>query len=132
MTPELALAIDEVSVETATLLVKLYQKIKTVYAFKAQCQSLGEDAKAIQQLLDKNQNTVDKLESAKELRNVLQDVIDFVGKCESGNILSFSLDVFVKKRYPALKGRIISLKEKIMFESQVCSQFTSNVRDRHN
>jgi hypothetical protein len=119
MVVELALAIDTCATESSALVVAIVKKINEVRKFKSKCIKLGQDAQVLQNLLDKNRPAITSFRTLDDFGACLKRIKDFVDSCASRNILEVAFEVFIKRKYPALKKEVNYLRGIFVFESVV-------------
>jgi len=115
----LGLAIDACVNENTAIINRIIQKIKEVRTFKSKCAALGEHTRLLRALLVKHSSAVESFQTLRDFRACLEHIEEFVSSCKQFSVLDVSLEVFVKRTYPALLKEISELKEIFLFESVV-------------
>ena len=119
MDPALALAINACVNENTAIINRIIQKIREVRMFKNKCATLGEHAQLLQALLRKHRSAVESFQTLTGFYACLERIEAFVSSCKSLSVLDVSLEVFVKRTYPALLKEISALKNIFLLESVV-------------
>lgn len=119
MEPALALAIDSCVNESSAIISSVIRKINEVRVFKRKCEKLRGDAETLTKLLERRKSAVDSLQTLQNLENCLQGVKNFVESCTSLNVVNVGFEVFVRRKYPALRKELHELREIFVFESVV-------------
>jgi hypothetical protein len=119
MVAELALAIDTCATESSALVVAIVKKINEVRKFKSKCIKLGQDAQVLQNLLNKSRPAITSFQTLEDFDACLKRIKDFVDSCASRSILNVAFEVFIKRKYPALKKEVNGLTAIFLFESVV-------------
>jgi hypothetical protein len=119
MDPGLALAITSCVTESASIVHRIIQKAREVRTFKAKCATLGEHAQFLRVLLNSHRSAVESLQTLVDFQTCLHRIEAFVSSCESFSVLDISLEVFVRRTYPALLKEISALKDTFVLESVV-------------
>ncbi|KAN0070870.1 hypothetical protein V8E54_011035 [Elaphomyces granulatus] len=117
MDPGLALAITACVDENTAIINRVIQKIREVRTFKTKCEALGKHARLLQTLLQKHSSAVESFQTLRDLQACLKRIEGFVSSCKLFSVLDVSLEVFVKRTYPALLKEISELKEIFLLES---------------
>ncbi|KAI9776084.1 MAG: hypothetical protein M1839_000597 [Geoglossum umbratile] len=117
MDPALALAIDACVSENVAIISRIIQKIREVRAFKSKCATLGEHARLLQALFKKHRSAVESLQTLTDFQACLERIEAFASSCKSLSVLGVSLEVFVRRTYPALLREISALKNIFLLES---------------
>ncbi|KAN0094155.1 kinase-like protein [Hyaloscypha variabilis] len=117
MDPVLNLAINACVSENVAIINRIIQKIKEVRTFKTKCAALGEHAQLLQALLKRHKSAVESFQTLTDFHACLERIEAFVSSCKSLSVLDVSLEVFVKRTYPALLKEISALKNTFLLES---------------
>jgi hypothetical protein len=119
MTPELVLAITATVDEGSSLLIKISKRVNEARKFRSKCALVNADAKLLLKLLEKNKEAVDGLETLDAFKQCLADIESFVTSCASWSKIDVGLEVFIHRRFPALREKTRALIEKFTFEVEV-------------
>lgn len=110
-------AIDACATESAALVITIIKKINEVRKFKSKCIKLGQDAQVLQNLLDKNRPAITSFQTLQDFEACLKRINEFVDSCASHSILDAALEVFIRRKYPALRKEVNGLRVIFLFES---------------
>jgi hypothetical protein len=119
MPAELALAIESCVIETASLVVVIFKKIREVVKFKGKCKKLGKEAKHLQFLLEKRSDAIKDLQTVSEFRKCFADIEKFVESCTKWNTAQVMWEVLYTRDFLAIRKRISALKDVFLLESVV-------------
>jgi hypothetical protein len=130
MGPELVLAIDACITESSALVVDIGKKVAQIVKLKKQCRRLGEDAKVLEQMLNKRRAAIQSIETLQDFQQCLENINAFVQSCQTYGPLDRVLEVLWRKKYPALKKEVSAVKEVFIFESIVRRSFSHLSRNQ--
>jgi hypothetical protein len=84
------------------LLIFIIQTAQQAHRLKAECERVKLVASTLKGAIDKNKAALEDQEAVTSLENSLEEVLIFVVKCKSQNILGRAWELKWRKRLPAL------------------------------
>lgn len=108
MTADLGLAIYQSSATTGELLSLLIRITREARRLKNECETIRTHAKIVKGVLDKSQQILQNDDCEKNLRRVVNQLLQFATWCKVANVLQRAWEVIWKKRLPRLMQELIT------------------------